>query len=123
MSTGKTKKNKKNHPLVGNGATVRQKGDSKMKSAKQNISLPRELYDYVQSRVEAINREGKQTRATTNFSSQIAVAIEALMMQEESPQYGSEGNAQAPRTPVSAQSVRIAAPSTNPRQPAKTSRK
>ena len=90
-----------------------------MSSSKKNISLPTDLFKYVENRVARINTEGAAAGAETDFSKQIAVAVRIMKMQEESPEYGGQGNAPAPRTAAPVRIARTPEPSTDRRQPGK----
>ena len=98
---------------------LREKGTFQMKHQKKNISLPTDLFDYVENRVARINSEGAASGSETDFSKQIAVAVRTLKMQEESPEYGRQGNAPAPRTAAPVRIARTLEPSTDRRQPGK----
>jgi hypothetical protein len=68
-----------------------------MNHPKKNISLPADLFEYIQGRVSRINKEGEGEGTSTDFSKQVAVAVR-LLMKEDAPQYGGEGNDPPPQS-------------------------
>jgi len=92
-----------------------------MSHLKKNISLPAELYKYVESRVDRINTSGEHEGTSTDFSKQIAVAVSRLM-KEDSVDYGDLGKASAPQpsTSAPAQTARTSVRYTAPKPQSKT---
>jgi hypothetical protein len=91
-----------------------------MNHIKRNISLPAELHEYIESRVDRINASGKKEGTSTDFSKQIAVAVR-LLVEEGSPDYGNQGNDPAPQPSKDAiaPTARTSAPYTIRKQPSR----
>jgi hypothetical protein len=90
-----------------------------MNHPKKNISLPADLFEYIQGRVSRINKEGEGEGTSTDFSKQVAVAVR-LLMKEDTPQYGGEGNAQPPQSKdAAAPTARTSVPYTIRKQPSR----